>query len=86
MRSSLTRPARRRARRDRCRRLTAGSTIPGIFSSGRRRLTSAKPPGDLFERSLKLGFLDLDLTETGLQRDPADALGLACFCLSKLVL
>ena len=86
IRSSLTKPARRRASFDRRDRLTCGPAVAAISLPGRTSFASAKPPGDLLERSLQLGFLDLDLTEAGLQRDPADALGLACFCLSQLIL
>jgi hypothetical protein len=86
IRSSLASAARIRARRDRRGRFAAGPVFAGILLSGRKSLSSAKPSSDLLESGLKLGFLDLDLAKTGLQRDPADAFGLACFCGSQLIL
>ena len=66
--------------------LIAGPAVAGVFLSGRSPPSSAKPPGDALERSLKCGLLDLDFAETGLQRDPADALGLACLGCFELIL
>ncbi|CUX61412.1 exported hypothetical protein [Agrobacterium deltaense Zutra 3/1] len=86
IRSSLASAARIRARRDRRGRVAAGPAVAGILLSGRLSVASAKPSSDVLERCLKCGLLDLDFAETGLERDPADSLGLARLGLSELVL
>ena len=88
MRSNLASAARSRASCDRrwlgpvpgrrCR--PASSSGWHLSSPSRNR------PGHLLEGRLELRLVDLDLTETGLEGDPADALGLARFGLLQLLL
>ncbi|CUX70030.1 exported hypothetical protein [Agrobacterium sp. NCPPB 925] len=86
IRSSLTSPARIRARRLRRGRLTAASALAGILSPGRNTFASAKLFGDVLEGSLKLCLVNLDIPEAGFQRDATNTLGLAGLGLLQLVL